>query len=65
MLTLSLRFSPSFVFFFPFVRQDLISNVSIFMTPLEKDLKEYYTPGKGKGERKTEIEQMKQVRPNL
>ena len=39
--------------------QELISNVPIFMTPLEKDLKEYYTPGKPN--RDKEVAQMKEV----
>ncbi|QDZ25189.1 hypothetical protein HOP50_16g77350 [Chloropicon primus] len=39
---------------------EAISQVPIFMTPLEKDLKEYYTPGKNRNTREREVAQMKE-----
>ncbi len=43
------------------IRQEPIHTNPIFMTPLERDLKEYYTPGRDNNLRDKEIEQMKEV----
>lgn len=41
------------------VNWEPVHSVPIFITPLERDLKEYFTPGKGKESRERDVEQMK------